>query len=1032
MISFWAMVLLLIGDSACSFSKKTAKEGSCVTVHVTLYNIRRPGYIVWLKDAVWNEKAKDYEGTIVHSLKPDKHNASEFENRVSVGSTESTRGLMNYELTINNLRPQDSGKYSVRYYGEDPSYKMNSLTMSLDVQENPCQVSVTGPELVQTGAEVILRCSTVGRCQNSPEWRSSGSGLASSEGSDTQGVKTAQLSFKADWSHDGVTFSCWPSPGNDACASRNITLAVEYSPKDTEAKVAGYDIIKEGQAVTFSCHSKGNPQPTLSLFKLGQGEIAQGGEWKLPNVKIEDAGSYFCQAKNKLGTENSTNVMLDVKYAPKKVRITTSGTLEGIYEGAAVSLTCEVQSSNPSVRSYSWYRDHTTLLETSPVLRFPAVRPEDRGSYRCQASNSAGSGDSPEVTITVRYGPRGTKIKASCCQGGVKVGESLTLTCETDARPEPSGYTWFRTITEPGRQRGPGRTEVAVPSNGWSDGRDLRFRRISAGDAGEYMCQAKNTISAQNSTTLPVYVLYGPTDLTLSMDSEARESSLVTIHCSVESFPLSELTLTWAPPSSDRLSDLPRHPKRLQGNYTDQPTRTSLAASFIASVEHAGWYTCRASNSEGLKESTKELVVHYAPKDVRATANPRGEVTEKTDLDLSCEARSNPNVTAYTWFKLTGREEREVGKGRVLTLRYLSEVHTGQYFCRTRNKIGEGNSRAIDVTVRYGPRKPVVVHNMTSRGQPVKESAVALMCRSQSYPPIQSYMWHVQKDVNVETLPRATQNLTISSDEEGTYYCSAENEISSSSSDSIEIRFDRSSTRTLIMATSCFFVVVIILVIVIVILLYRKRRKSARQRLENGSRSDTWETLVMDGMGGPQRSRETLSTVMAPPPGPPANQHGHDSELYASPHTVNSPLKFPEKTKQAKSSGLPHRDGGGPAEEDGINYASLQFPGKGNRIDPKPEETECVYSKLAKPIRKQEVEAEEAEYENVKEAVPRWTERESDSDSETSDEDPDVCYTTVSFAPQAGPPGPRGAHCQGDSDTSDEDDYKSQYSNVKA
>ncbi|XP_035272723.1 sialic acid-binding Ig-like lectin 10 isoform X5 [Anguilla anguilla] len=671
MISFWAMVLFLIGDSACSFSEMTAKEGSCVTFNFTLSGIGDPGYIVWLKDAVWNKEANDYEGTIVHSLKPDKHNASEFENRVSVGSTGNL-----HKLTISNLTLEDSGKYSVRYYDKPyPPYtvkKSSKPEMSLEVQKNPCQVSVTGPELVQAGAEVILRCSTVGPCQNSPEWRSSGPGLASSEGPDTQGAKTAQLRFEADWSHDGVEFSCWPSPSNEACASRNITLAVEY-------------------------------------------------------------------------------------------------------------------------------------------------------------------------------GPRGTKIRASCCQGGVKAGESLTLTCETNARPEPDGYTWFRTITEPGGQRGPRRTKVAVPSNGQSDGRDLRFWRISAGDAGEYTCQAKNIISAEKSTALRVDVLYGPTGLTMSMDHEAREYSLVTIHCSVESFPLSELTLTWAPPSSDRLSDLSQHPKRLQGKSTVQSTRTSLAASFNASVEHAGRYTCRASNSEGWKETTKDLVVHYAPKDVRATANPEGEVNEKTNLDLSCEARSNPGVAAYAWFKLTGRGAREVGQGPVLTLRYLSEEHTGQYLCRTQNKIGEGNSSVINVTVRYGPRKTRVIHNMTSRGRPVEGSTVALMCSSQSYPPIRSYMWHVQKDVNVETLLRPGQNLTIGSDEEGIYYCSAENEISSSSSDPIEIRFDRFDITSLLIGAGASAGAMMMICLIMQLIL-KKKRHSQR----SGSRMKDSEGIILSDVTAAQ------------------------------------------------------------------------------------------------------------------------------------------------------------------------------------
>ncbi|XP_064176137.1 sialic acid-binding Ig-like lectin 11 [Anguilla rostrata] len=272
MISFWAMVLFLIGDSACSSSEMTAKEGSCVTVNLTLSDISNSGYIVWLKDAVWNKTAKDYDGTIVHSLKPDKHNASEFENRVSVCSNGSTQDL--YELTISNLRLNDSGKYMVRYYDKaDPlnELKKSSTEMSLEVQKNPCQVSVTGPELVQVGAEVILRCSTLGHCQNSPEWRSSGSGPTSSEVSDTQGAKTAQLRFKADWSHDGVEFSCWPSQSNDACTSRNITLTMGDMP---QISVSG-SCSRTAEEISCSCESHGNPSPSM--------------EWRVSGLRVTNS-----------------------------------------------------------------------------------------------------------------------------------------------------------------------------------------------------------------------------------------------------------------------------------------------------------------------------------------------------------------------------------------------------------------------------------------------------------------------------------------------------------------------------------------------------------------------------------------------------------------------------------------------------------------------------------------------------------------------------------------------------------------------
>ncbi|XP_064160444.1 B-cell receptor CD22-like [Anguilla rostrata] len=399
----------------------TAKEGFCVTVHVTLSNIRSSGYSVWLKDAMWNATANDFEA------------ASEFENRVSVASTGSPGDL--YKLTISNLRLDDRGNYLVRYYGKaDPSYKLSSSTMSLNVQENPCQVSVTGPELVQTGAEVILRCSTMGPCEYSPEWRSSGSGPASSEGPGTQGVKTAQLSFEADWSHDGVTFSCWPSPSNDTCASRNFTLAVGDSPKDTEAKVAGYDIIKEGQAVTFSCHSKGNPQPTLYWFKLGQGEIAQGGEWKLPNVKIEDAGSYFCQAKNKLGTENSTKVMLDVKYPPKNTSVSVSPS-GSVFAGSSVTLACS-SKANPAVQNYTWYKVNGTEINTVGTgqnLTFNVTESSGSEQYYCEAQNEHGKDNSTTVQLNVTYMPQ-ISGSGNCS----RTATEISCSCESRGNPSPS------------------------------------------------------------------------------------------------------------------------------------------------------------------------------------------------------------------------------------------------------------------------------------------------------------------------------------------------------------------------------------------------------------------------------------------------------------------------------------------------------------------------------------------------------------------------------------------------------------------
>ncbi|XP_035272733.1 hemicentin-2-like isoform X1 [Anguilla anguilla] len=671
MISFWAMVFFLIGDSACSSSEMTAKEGSCVTVHLTLSDIWDSGYIVWLKDAVWNATANDYEGTIVHSLKPDKPTASEFENRVSVGSIGSTGGLTNYELTISNLRLEDSGNYSVRYYDKaDPPYelKKSSSEMSLEVQKNPCQVSVTGPELVQAGAEVILHCSTVGHCQNSPKWRSSGSGLASSKVSDTQGAKTAQLRFEADWSHDGVTFSCWPSPSNDACASRNITLAVEYSPKDTKAKVAGYDVIKEGQAVTFSCHSKGNPQPTLSLFKLGQGEIAQGGEWKLPNVKIEDAGSYFCQAKNKLGTENSTNVILDVTYPPKNTSVSVSPS-GSVLEGSSVTLTCS-SNANPAVQNYTWYKVNGTEMNTVGTgqnITFTVTESSGSEQYYCEAQNEHGKENST-VQLEVVYPPKNTSVSVSP-SGSLLVGSSVTLTCSSNANPAVQNYTWYKVNG----------TEM----NTVGTGQNLTFNVTESSGSEQYYCEAQNKHGKENSTVqLEVYYPPKNTSVSNSLSGSVLAGSSVTLTCSSNAKPAVQ-NYTWYKVNGTEMNTV-----GTGQNLTFNVTESSGSEQ----------YYCEAQNEHGKDNSANvQLNVIYMPQISGSGSCSR----TAAEISCSCESRGNPSpsmewrVSGLRVTNSTDRVIREEQLGNTglrssLTMRQ-SQGDTPTLLCISTNTLGSAS-----------------------------------------------------------------------------------------------------------------------------------------------------------------------------------------------------------------------------------------------------------------------------------------------------------------------------------------------------
>lgn len=98
-----------------------------------------------------------------------------------------------------------------------------------------------------------------------------------------------------------------------------FTLAVHFisfsspdAPKETTAKVSSEDV-KEGESVTLSCTSRGRPNVTFLWFKKENIEKSQKSDLKLNNVKPEDSGNYYCEAKNNHGEMKSNVITIDVK-----------------------------------------------------------------------------------------------------------------------------------------------------------------------------------------------------------------------------------------------------------------------------------------------------------------------------------------------------------------------------------------------------------------------------------------------------------------------------------------------------------------------------------------------------------------------------------------------------------------------------------------------------------------------------------------------------------------------------------------------
>ncbi|XP_042610836.1 B-cell receptor CD22-like isoform X2 [Cyprinus carpio] len=567
------------------------------------------------------------------------------------------------------------------------------------------------------------------------------------------GRKVTKLKLKVTWKDDNRTLSCRPANSEDSCQMRNFTLSVEYAPKETKATVSSEDV-KEGDSVTLSCSSAGGPDVSFTWFKKEKTEKAQQmSNLTLISVKPEDSGEYYCEAKNKHGAKESNIIKIDVKYGPQGVTVQSLVNLGDLKEGDKLTLKCSVQKSNPTVDQFTWYKNSQVQSETSETFIIRNVTAEDKGSYHCQADNGINTAKSDNLSVSVKYSPRNINIEGVT---SVKVGPPLTLTCSADANPLPHMYTW---------KHKPALTSVPLPIKTGQ----LNIENVTIQHAGQYTCDVTNTIGTR-SNTIKVDVLYPPFNLSLIMKEEVREFEVMSIICTVQSFPHSHLTVTG--PQGDL--------RYIQNNRRNSTASANTLTVFMnVSESDAGMYTCKAKNSEGHSETIQEVIVLHAPKNVSVSS--KGEQRFGSELTLTCNAHSKPAPSSYEWKKRFNGAINTVGHKQELQFNSLEITDSGLYICIAHNSIGITESPSVEIKVKYAPNINIV-HNMTTSTQWNWEIPVHLTCSADAYPPATDYKWYREDNTTVLSYQ---QNFTVWPENPGMYYCTADNVIGKSRSKSI-------------------------------------------------------------------------------------------------------------------------------------------------------------------------------------------------------------------------------------------------------
>uniref|UniRef100_A0A087XSK2 Ig-like domain-containing protein n=1 Tax=Poecilia formosa TaxID=48698 RepID=A0A087XSK2_POEFO len=555
--------------------------------------------------------------------------------------------LPNGTLVIQNVQVQDRGTYicsASSLLGHD------RLLTTLEILTRPphMQLMLYREVTIHQGGQVHLECQADGVPAPLLSWVLPNRSTLTSSGTfsnrihmDTNGTLHISVTLPTD---RGV-YRCVASNSAGA-ASASVRLHVSSLPPVIQQPREEHLLFSVGWPVYAHCSARGAPTPILrwqipdgtlvrpSQFLNGNLFVLPNGTLHIRNVGSKDTGNYECTASNAVGTTKRT-VTVVVKDGEAKAHIvSTSPSATTVnYEGT-LNLYCSV-SGNPTPTivwrtptrklvdmHYSF--DQRVKVHPNGTLSVRAVTEKDSGDYLCIARNKVADDYRILRVSVVTKSPR-IDPKQPINQM-VFFGKPLKVDCQASGLPHPAvrwtlpnGNTVKSELFQED-SRGQ-RRQRTVFHNG-----TLLIPAVGEGDEGEYICYAENQAGRDTMKVIVKAMKTTPPTFTNGRGHyfiKVRQGETATIPCRATGDPAP--TVTWFSPSFIVI------PQSLGSGLSSQ--RVVVISDGSLEVHSAqkidsGNYTCRASNSAGIRSMVVTLEVETSTSGIIDTHLGGGKIAK--------------------------------------------------------------------------------------------------------------------------------------------------------------------------------------------------------------------------------------------------------------------------------------------------------------------------------------------------------------------------------------------------------------------